>query len=119
MKKAVFMRVYKHIILVLIIFLLPFFASGQNTCSQTLLKAQIAYYEGRAEEVSTILEACLKDGFTEEEKSQAYRLLTLTHLYLNETQQAENSMLSFLRLNHYYKINEAVDPTEFINLYQS
>ncbi|QHT68893.1 PorT family protein [Rhodocytophaga rosea] len=97
--------------------LLSSIVMAQNTCSQTLIKAQIAYYEGRADEVPSILADCLKEGFTDEEKSQAYRLLTLTHLYLNESQNAENTMLSFLRLNHYYKINEAVDPTEFINLY--
>jgi hypothetical protein len=109
---------FKSTLLSALFLLAGFFVQGQNTCSQTLLKAQIAYYEGRADEVLSILEACLRDGFTEEERSQAYRLLTLTHLYLNESQNAENTMLSFIRLNHYYKINEAVDPAEFINLYK-
>ncbi len=91
---------------------------AQNTCSQTLVKAQFAYYEGRAEEVSPMLEECLKDGFTAEEKLQAYRLLTLSYLYLNELGNAERVMLSFLHLNPTYSINEAVDPAEFINLYK-
>jgi hypothetical protein len=104
-------------LLAVLLLLISHVIVAQNTCSQTLVKAQIAYYEGRADEVPSILSACLKEGFTDEEKSQAYRLLTLTHLYLNESQNAENTMLEFLRLNHYYKINEAVDPTEFINLY--
>lgn len=102
----------------LLLILLPFVTMAQNTCSQTLIKAQITYYEGRADEVPAILAACLKEGFTDEEKSQAYRLLTLTYLYLNEGQNAETTMLAFLKLNHYYEINEAVDPTEFINLYK-
>lgn len=102
---------------IVLILCMPLVTVAQNTCSQTLIKAQITYYEGRADEVPSILAACLKEGFTDEEKSQAYRLLTLTYLYLNETQNAENAMLAFLKLNHYYKINEAVDPTEFINLY--
>jgi hypothetical protein len=93
-------------------------AKAQNTCSQTLLKAQFAYYEGRAEEVPPMLEACLKDGLTTEEKLQAYRLLTLTYLYLNEHANAEKVMLAFLHLNPTYSINEAVDPAEFINLYK-
>jgi hypothetical protein len=91
---------------------------AQNTCSQTLIKAQFTYYEGRAEEIPSMLESCLKEGFTTEEKLQAYRLLTLSYLYLNQAAHAEKTMLSFLQLNPIYKINEAVDPAEFINLYK-
>jgi hypothetical protein len=93
-------------------------ARAQSTCNQTLIKAQIAYYEGRASEVPAILNACLTDGFSREEKVQAYYLLTLTHLYLNETINAEHSLLDFLRLNPEYQIKEDVDPMEFINLYK-
>lgn len=96
---------------------LPERAFAQNACSQTLIQAQIAYYEGRANDVPTILNACIKSGFTRDEKVQAYRLLILTYLYLNEFRDAENTMLYFLRLNPDYQINEAADPAEFINLY--
>lgn len=91
--------------------------NAQNTCSQSLIKAQFTYYEGRVEEIPLMLEACLKDGFTTDEKLQAYRLLTLTYLYMNEPANAEKVMLDFLQLNPTYTINEAVDPAEFINLY--
>lgn len=94
------------------------FAFAQEACSQILIKAQIAYYEGRANEVSQIMETCLKDGFTRDEKLQAYRLLTISYLYLNEPIEAENALLALLRLNPEYKINESVDPAEFINLYK-
>src|SRR5688572_15785653 len=79
----------------IVAFLLLFSLSvkAQNTCSQTLIKAQFTYYEGRAEEVPLMLETCLTSGFTPEEKLQAYRLLTLTYLYLNEPANAEKVML--------------------------
>jgi hypothetical protein len=111
---------YKYLAAIIsFVMMLTLSAKAQkNTCSQTLIKAQFTYYEGRAEEVPDMLEACLKDGFTTDEKLQAYRLLTLTYLYLNESSQAEKTMLAFLQLNPVYKINEAVDPAEFINLYK-
>jgi hypothetical protein len=94
---------------------------AQNNCPQTLKKAQDTYDEGRISEVPDLLDACLKnkDGFTKVERIDAYKLLTLTWLYFNERTKAEESMHNFLVLNPEYEINEALDPTEFINLYNS
>ncbi len=94
---------------------------GQNNCPQTLKKAQDTYDEGRISEVPDLLDPCLKDknGFTKEERIDAYKLLTLTWLYFNEKGKAEESMHNFLVLNPEYEINELIDPTEFINLYNS
>lgn len=94
---------------------------GQKNCPQTLKKAQDTYEEGRISEVPDLLDECLKskDGFTKAEKIDAYKLLTLTWLYFNEKTKAEESMHHFLVLNPEYEINEAIDPTEFINLYNS
>jgi hypothetical protein len=110
---------YKYLAIISFVLMLTLSATAQkNTCSQTLIKAQFTYYEGRAEEIPDMLQACLQDGFTTDEKLQAYRLLTLTYLYLNESSHAEKTMLAFLQLNPVYKINEAVDPAEFINLFK-
>jgi hypothetical protein len=107
----------------LILFILTIFGkvSGQNNCPQTLKKAQDTYDEGRISEVPELLEECLKtkDGFSKAEKIDAYKLLTLTWLYFNERTKAEETMHHFLVLNPEYEINQAIDPTEFINLYNS
>jgi hypothetical protein len=113
------MLMIKRIVAAIFFFLI--FAKGiygQEACNQVLIKAQISYYEGRADEVPDILEDCLKNGFTTDEKLQAYRLLTLTYLYLNEPANAEISLLNLLKWNPEYKVDEALDPTEFINLFR-
>ncbi len=96
-------------------------SQAQNNCPQTLKKAKDTYEEGRISEVPGILEECLKwkEAFTKAEKTEAYKLLTLTWLYFNEKAKAEETMHHFLVLNPEYEINEAIDPTEFINLYNS
>ncbi len=95
--------------------------SAQNNCPQVLKKARSTYDEGRISEVSNILEPCLKDknGFTKEERIEAYKLLTFTWLYFNERAKAEDCMYNFLNLNPEYILNETIDPTEFINLYST
>jgi hypothetical protein len=92
---------------------------SQSNCAQILKKAQTTFDQGRIDEIPTLLEPCLKEGFNKEETIAAYKLLTLTYLYQNEQAQAESYMIDFLRLNPEYKINPVIDPNEFINLYNS
>ncbi|MEO1050102.1 MAG: porin family protein [Bacteroidota bacterium] len=92
---------------------------GQNICTQTLRTARNTYEQGRLHELPDILASCLRNGFTTEEKVEAYKLLTLAYIYLDEPDKADESMLSLLRTNPEFAINEAVDPAEFINLYRT
>jgi hypothetical protein len=104
---------------VLIIFINYSCVDAQNLCSQNLKKAQKEYDEGRLTEVAGILESCLKDGFTKDQKLQAYRLLILTNIFSDEPGMAEQNLLHLLKEDPEYKINPAVDPAEFITLYNS
>ncbi|HSZ24447.1 MAG TPA: porin family protein [Cytophagaceae bacterium] len=115
------MKFFKLIFLLGLVVFIEKKVQAQNSCPQTLKKAQDTYDEGRISEVPDILDGCLKskDGFTKVEKISAYKLLTLTWLYFNERTKAEETMHNFLVLNPEYEINEALDPTEFINLYNS
>src|SRR5436853_446608 len=90
---------------------------AQNLCSQNLKKAQKEYDEGRLTEVSGILESCLKDGFTRDQKLQAYRLLILTNLFSDQPDIAEQHLLHLLKEDPEYKINPGVDPAEFVTLF--
>lgn len=94
-------------------------ARAQSTCAQTLRLAQSIYEQGRLHELPRLLENCLRDGFNEEEKVNAYKLLVLTHIYLEEPEKADEMMLALLRTDTEFKVNDAVDPAEFVALYKT
>lgn len=94
-------------------------ARAQSTCAQTLRLAQSIYEQGRLHELPNLLEPCLKDGFNDEEKVSAYKLLTLAHIYLEEPEKAEQMMLALLRTDTEFKVNDAVDPAEFVAMYKT
>src|SRR5438105_6022452 len=90
-----------------------------TSCSQTLRLARSTYDQGRLHEVATLMEKCLKGGFTQQEKVEAYKLLCLTYLYLEEPEKADDAMLNLLRTDPYFEVNKQVDPAEFIALYRT
>lgn len=93
-------------------------ANGQ-ICEQKLREAQLTYEKGRIDEVPALLKGCLESGFTKEQQIAAYKLLVLNYLYYNEKSKAEEAMTFFLKLNPEYKVQEGIDPPEFINLYNT
>lgn len=94
------------------------FGQAGSTCTQTLRLAQSTYEQGRLHELKDMLKGCL-DGneFNDEEKRQAYRLLTLSAIYLEEPESADASMLKLMQTDHFFVPNDNVDPAEFISLY--
>lgn len=87
-----------------------------QTCEESLRRGQIAYDQGRLSEIPDILASCLAEGFTNEEKIQAYRLLTLTYLLVNENDKADESTYELLRLNPSYTPDEN-DPAKYRKLF--
>jgi hypothetical protein len=95
-------------------------ASAQSQCAQTLRLAQSIYEQGRLQELPNLLQSCLQQGgFNDEEKVNAYKLLTLTYIYLEEPEKADENMLALLRTDTEFKVNPAVDPAEFVALYKT
>jgi len=95
-------------------------ARGQSTCAQTLRLAQSIYEQGRLHELPQLLDHCLaENGFNDEEKVSAYKLLTLTYIYLEEPGKADEMMLQLLQADSEFKVNDAVDPAEFVALYKT
>ncbi|MEX2232462.1 MAG: porin family protein [Cyclobacteriaceae bacterium] len=95
-------------------------ARGQSTCPQTLRLAQSIYEQGRLHELPQLLEHCLREGgFNDEEQVNAYKLLTLTYIYLEEPAKADEMMLALLRTDTEFKVNDDVDPAEFVALYKT
>ncbi|HNV30771.1 MAG TPA: porin family protein [Cyclobacteriaceae bacterium] len=95
------------------------FAQATN-CAQTLRLAQSVYDQGRLHELEDIIIKGLAVGDCDQQtKVNLYKLLTLAYIYLEEPQKADDSMLKLLQTDHYFEINEAVDPAEFVALYNT
>ncbi len=101
------------------IFCHQFSARAQSTCAQTLRLAQSVYEQGRLQELPSLLESCLRTGFTDQEKVNAHKLLALTYIYLEEPAKADEQMLFLLQTNNEFRPNDAVDPAEFVALYNT
>lgn len=90
-----------------------------DICVQNIEVAQQRFDEGRIQDIQELLTDCLKKGnYTKAQKSQALRLLTLSYIFLEDEDNAEASMLKLLQTDHEFKVNPAIDPTEFINLHE-
>lgn len=95
----------------------------QVNCPQSLRTARSTYDQGRLHEVPQWLTGCLTKtedggGFTDAERIEAYRMLTLTYIYLEEPTQADAEMIHLLNTDHFYTIDPDIDPIEFKNLYK-
>ncbi len=91
---------------------------AQNECGFLLQRAQKLYEDGNLQPISALLDSCLNDGFTPEEKIQAYKLLILANLYDDKPAKAETLMYDFLEYEPEYRLS-ATDPAEFYQLYNS
>lgn len=106
----------KPLLLLLGGILCAFSAMGQSSCSQVLRSARALYDEGDLYLLPETLETCLEEGFTKEEKIEAYRLLSLSYLFREEQTKAEQSFLKLLEINPEYEVNEEAEPAELVIL---
>lgn len=93
--------------------------SAQGDCVVKLNEAEKLYEAGNIEQIPSLLESCIAEGFNREDKIQAIKLLTLVYLSEDNTIKAEKSLLQLLKIDPEYKVNQAIDPVEFIKLYNS
>ncbi|MFN0050009.1 MAG: porin family protein [Cytophagales bacterium] len=107
-------------------YMLPFvvFASSaqiplKSSCSQKLKEMQKNYEQGILSTIANDLEDCMFDGFTKTEKLQGYRLIILSYLFLDENRNAEKKMNELLVYEPDYQPNKALDPVEYVKLYES
>lgn len=108
--------------LVFIIFQQEVRAQG-STCAQTLRLARATYEQGRLHELPAMVDDCLKKtedggGFTKQERVEAFRILTLAYIYLEEPAEADKMMLQLMNTDHFFEPNPDVDPAEFQALYK-
>jgi hypothetical protein len=110
-------------ILVLALVVIPYSVSVAQNCAQVLRLARSTYDQGRLHELPSLMKDCLDskktDSFSKPEKVEAYKLLTLSYIYLEEPEKADSSMLLLLKADPYFSPNEKVDPQEFLGLYKT
>lgn len=109
--------------LIVVFLLIGYKAFSQTApCVQTLRLARATYEQGRLHEIESQLRPCLQGGFTKDEKQlevEGYKLLCLSYIYLEEPEKANDAMLKILQTDHDFQINPAVDPAEFVGLYNT
>jgi hypothetical protein len=108
-------------ILVLVFWGLSCGTAYAQSCAQILRLATSSYDQGRLHELPGLLKKCLDDpnGFTKTDRVTAYKLLTLSYIYLEEPEKADSAMINLLKTDHFFEPNQAVDPAEFIGLYKT
>lgn len=111
-------RYFTYIILLIFVFATKN-TLAQDNCIVKLNAAEKLFEKGNIEEIPELLSGCVESGFNRENKTKALRLLTLVYLSEDNTLKAEKSFLKLLSNDPEYKINRAIDPVEFIQLYNS
>lgn len=92
---------------------------GQSDCVVALREAQKLFENGLIEEVPSKLNPCIRRGFNKNEKIQAYKLLILCDLCDDQHEKADSLMLKLLKIEPEFQISPQLDPSEFIELYNS
>jgi hypothetical protein len=91
---------------------------GQEECTFTLSKAQKLYDAGSIEQIPAMLQPCIDNGFTKDERQQAMKLIILSYLFDKNDKQADKEMLIFLNNYPEYELT-ASDQAEFIQLFNT
>ncbi len=95
------------------------FAQTGPTPAQTLRLARATYEQGRLHEIPAQLSDDIISKMNNQEQVEAYKILCLSYIYLEEPEKADEAMLNILNTDHYFQINDAVDPAEFVALYRT
>jgi hypothetical protein len=98
----------------------PLLALSQktNTCAENLKNAQSLFDKGQVEQVPSMLHNCLKSGFKREEELAAYKLIIQSYLFEDKLEQADSTMLAFLKKNPEYQLSPT-DHSSFVFLYNT
>ena len=114
-----FMRNIKTVLIVGFWFVPFIYSLGQSDeCTASLQKAQKLYNQGMIEDIASILRPCIENGFTRNQRNEAYKLIILASLLDGNQQLAENTMIEFLKKNPEYEVMPN-DPVEFVYLFES
>ncbi len=91
-------------------------AQERIDCLQTLARANEEFNAGHFFGIPTFLKECLDKGFTNEQRVQAYHLLTQAYLILDDPIAAEDSYLKLLKADPEYIATPDKDPIDLVYL---
>ncbi len=99
------------------IVLLANHAFGQSSCDYTTITLAEDYYnKGEFRNVIDNLVPCINSGFNNQQKIQAYRLLSLTYLAIDSTESAYNAAVSLISLNPNFEATSYNYPIRFVKI---
>lgn len=92
-------------------------ALGQDAgCLQTLTQANEEFNAGRFFGIPSLLKGCIDNGFSDEQRFQAYYLLAQVYLILDDPIAAEDSYLKLLKSDPEYVATPDKDPIDLVYL---
>jgi hypothetical protein len=108
------------VFLIVLLCFLPLTGKTQDvgSCAEKLKSAQSLFDKGQVELVPSMLDACMKSGFSREESLLAYKLLIQAYLFEEKLDKADSTMLAFLKTNPEYQISPT-DHSSFVHLYNN
>lgn len=89
---------------------------AQDNCAMTLKKAENLFDNGRIDDIPSMLQACLQDGFDKSQKIRAYELIIQCYITEDERAKADEYMLKLLKLDPNYQSEKNVVSTDFSSL---
>ncbi|RLD77973.1 MAG: hypothetical protein DRJ10_11085, partial [Bacteroidetes bacterium] len=93
---------------------------AQTNCDwSTIDDASENYKIGNFNQVITLLEKCLSEGFNEKQKVQAYRLLAKTRFALDQDSTATASISELLKIDPQFQPDYLSDSPKFISILNS
>lgn len=101
---------------ILVLNLATAMAQDRADCIQTLTRANEEFNAGHFFGIPTLLKECLDNGFTDEQKVQAYHLLAQAYLILDDPIAAEDSYLKLLKADPEYIATPDRDPIDLVYL---
>lgn len=106
----------KNIILIIGILIFSQISWAQSNCVQSLDRAKTLFADGHLYNISEVLSSCLEKGFTREQRVQAYHLLSMTYLYLDDHEKAEGAYMNLLALEPEFDVKNDNDKIEIVYL---
>jgi Outer membrane protein beta-barrel domain len=106
--------VVRRFLALIILFSFSQLATAQVDCGEALTNARNELDAGHVEPIPAILEGCL-NKFTSVQKIDAYRILTITYLYLDNPLKAEASFMALLHVDPEFRVTDD-DPIELVYL---
>jgi len=108
----------KSVLWVIFLFIIIINNSNAQTCTEKLKQAEDEFEEGHLYEIQGLLDQCIQQGFSRDEKIRAYRLLTISFLFLDQFSLADQNYLELLKINPEFKPNPLTDPSELLFLHK-